>query len=64
MCSKSSAFRHVLRLATEVIPVVRRQAPTTLWTDQDPYGGRPACAGRQVPDAAAVIEASSAALAR
>ena len=26
------------RLATEVIPVVRRQAPTTLWTDQDPYG--------------------------
>lgn len=49
------------RLAAEVIPVVRRQAPTTLWTDQDPYGGRPACAGRQVPDAAAVIEASSAA---
>ena len=34
------------RLATEVIPVVRRQAPTTLWTDQDPYGGRPACVGR------------------
>jgi alkanesulfonate monooxygenase SsuD/methylene tetrahydromethanopterin reductase-like flavin-dependent oxidoreductase (luciferase family) len=48
------------RLATEVIPVVRGQAPTTLWTDQDPYGGRPAWAGRQVPDAAAVIEASSA----
>jgi alkanesulfonate monooxygenase SsuD/methylene tetrahydromethanopterin reductase-like flavin-dependent oxidoreductase (luciferase family) len=48
------------RVATEVIPVVRQQAPTTLWTSQDPYGGRPACAGRQVPDAAAVIEASSA----
>jgi alkanesulfonate monooxygenase SsuD/methylene tetrahydromethanopterin reductase-like flavin-dependent oxidoreductase (luciferase family) len=52
------------RLATEVIPVVRHQAPTTLWTDQDPYGGRPAFAGRQVTDAAAVIEASSADRAR
>ena len=49
------------RVATEVIPVVRQQAPTTLWTSQDPYGGRPAFAGRQVPDAAAVIEAASAA---
>jgi alkanesulfonate monooxygenase SsuD/methylene tetrahydromethanopterin reductase-like flavin-dependent oxidoreductase (luciferase family) len=48
------------RLATEVIPVVRRELPTTLWTDQDPYGGRPAFAGRQTPDAAAVIEAASA----
>ena len=48
------------RLATEVIPVVRKQAPTTLWTDQDPYGGRPAFAGRQVSDAAAVIDASRA----
>jgi hypothetical protein len=44
------------RLATEVIPVVRKHAPTTLWTDADPYGGRPAFAGRQVPDAAAVID--------
>jgi hypothetical protein len=48
------------RLATEVIPVVRRELPTTLWTDQDPYGGRPAFAGRQTPDAAAVIEEASA----
>ncbi|HEY3882320.1 MAG TPA: LLM class flavin-dependent oxidoreductase [Trebonia sp.] len=44
------------RLAAEVIPVVRKQAPTNLWTDEDPYGGRPAFAGRTVPDAAAVIE--------
>jgi len=44
------------RLATEVIPVVRREAPTTLWTDQDPYGRRPAFAGCEVPDAAAVID--------
>ena len=42
------------RVASEVIPVVRQQAPTTLWTSQDPYGGRPAFAGRQVPDAAGV----------
>ena len=48
------------RLATEVIPVVRRAAPTTLWTDQDPYGGRPAFTSRQVPDAAAVIDSSTA----
>lgn len=46
------------RLATEVIPVVRRETPTTLWTDQDPYGGRPAFTGRQTPDAAAVIESA------
>ncbi len=49
------------RLATEVMPVVRRAAPTTLWTDEDPYGGRPSFAGRQVPDAAAVIESASTA---
>jgi alkanesulfonate monooxygenase SsuD/methylene tetrahydromethanopterin reductase-like flavin-dependent oxidoreductase (luciferase family) len=47
------------RLASEVIPVVRRETPTTLWTEQDPYGRRPAFAGRQVPDAAALIEAAS-----
>jgi hypothetical protein len=47
------------RVASEVIPVVRQQAPTTLWTSQDPYGGRPAFAGRQVPDAAAVIEGAA-----
>jgi len=49
------------RLAAEVIPVVRKQLPTTLWTDEDPYGGRPAFAGRTVPDAAAVIERATAA---
>jgi alkanesulfonate monooxygenase SsuD/methylene tetrahydromethanopterin reductase-like flavin-dependent oxidoreductase (luciferase family) len=49
------------RLATEVIPVVRKEAPTTLWTDQDPYGGRPAFAGRQVANAAALVDASHAA---
>jgi hypothetical protein len=48
------------RLSAEVIPVVRQQLPTTLWTDQDPYGGRPAFTGRTVPDAAAVIEAATA----
>ena len=51
---------HILeRLATEVIPVVRQAAPTTLWTDQDPYGQRPAFTGAQQSDAAAVIQASS-----
>jgi hypothetical protein len=48
------------RLAAEVIPVVRAHAPTTLWTGQDPYGGRPAFTGRTVPDAAAVIDAAGA----
>ncbi|HEY0500033.1 MAG TPA: LLM class flavin-dependent oxidoreductase [Kutzneria sp.] len=46
------------RLASDVIPVVRKEAPTTLWTDADPYGGRPAFAGSQVPDAAAVVAAA------
>jgi hypothetical protein len=44
------------RLATEVIPVVRREAPTTLWTGQDPDGRRPAFTGRQVADAVAIID--------
>jgi alkanesulfonate monooxygenase SsuD/methylene tetrahydromethanopterin reductase-like flavin-dependent oxidoreductase (luciferase family) len=48
------------RLATEVIPVVRKAAPDTLWSDEDPYGGRPAFAGRTVPDAAAVIGGTAA----
>jgi alkanesulfonate monooxygenase SsuD/methylene tetrahydromethanopterin reductase-like flavin-dependent oxidoreductase (luciferase family) len=48
------------RLASEVIPVVRQEAPTTLWTDQDPYGGRPAFTGRQAPNAAAVIDTPAA----
>jgi alkanesulfonate monooxygenase SsuD/methylene tetrahydromethanopterin reductase-like flavin-dependent oxidoreductase (luciferase family) len=47
------------RLAAEVIPVVRKNAPTTLWTGQDPYGGRPAFAGSTVPDAAAVLAAAA-----
>ncbi|MGU3432550.1 LLM class flavin-dependent oxidoreductase [Actinomycetes bacterium M1A6_2h] len=34
------------RMAGEVIPTVRRAAPTTLWTEDDPYGGRPAVNGR------------------
>jgi alkanesulfonate monooxygenase SsuD/methylene tetrahydromethanopterin reductase-like flavin-dependent oxidoreductase (luciferase family) len=42
------------RLATEVIPVVRREVPSTLWGPEDPYGGRPAFAGRTVRDAAGV----------
>ena len=49
------------RLSAEVVPVVRQAAPTTLWTEADPYGGRPAFAGRTSPDAAAVIEKASAA---
>jgi len=44
------------RLASEVIPIVRRAAPTTLWSDQDPYGGRPAAYGRVAADAAAAVE--------
>ena len=46
------------RLAAEVLPIVRKAAPTTLWTDADPYGGRPAVHGRSVADAAAEIEKS------
>jgi alkanesulfonate monooxygenase SsuD/methylene tetrahydromethanopterin reductase-like flavin-dependent oxidoreductase (luciferase family) len=49
------------RLAAEVIPVVRKHTKTTLWSGEDPYGGRPAFAGRTIPDAAAVIDASGAA---
>jgi len=52
------------RLAAEVILVVRKHAPTTLWADEDPYAGRPALAGRTVPDAAAVIEGAAVAEAR
>ena len=47
------------RLATEVLPAIRREVKTTLWTDDDPYGGRPAFAGRTVPDAADVIAGAS-----
>lgn len=44
------------RFASEVIPVVRRAATTTLWTEEDPYGGRPAAHRRTVADAAAEVE--------
>jgi len=43
------------RFAAEVIPAVRAAAPTTLWEEADPYGGRPAVAGAHEPDAAARI---------
>jgi len=49
------------RLATEVMPVVRAQVQTTLWSGEDPYGGRPAFTGRTVRDAAAIIDAALAA---
>ena len=44
------------RLATEVLPVVRKAALDTLWSDDDPYDGCPAFAGSTAKDAAAVIE--------
>ncbi len=51
---------HILeRLATEVIPVVRKAAPTTLWSEEDPYGLRPAFTGAQQADAASVIDRAS-----
>ncbi len=43
------------RFASEVIPTVRRETATTLWSETDPYGLRPQFAGSEVPDAAAVI---------
>lgn len=46
------------RFATEVIPVVRRETSTTLWSEHDPYGLRPEFTGAEVDDAAAVIEAA------
>jgi len=52
-------FEILERFATEVIPTVRREAPTTLWGDDDPYGARPAFAGAQVADAAAAVSATS-----
>ena len=48
------------RLAADVIPAIRNIAPSTLWSDADPYGGRPAYRGSTVADAAAVIERASA----
>ena len=46
------------RLAAEVVPVVRRELPTTLWAAGDPYAGRPAFAGGGRADAAAAIEST------
>ncbi|RFA09237.1 luciferase [Subtercola boreus] len=34
----------VERFAAEIIPTVRREAPTTLWEEADPFAGRPAFA--------------------
>jgi alkanesulfonate monooxygenase SsuD/methylene tetrahydromethanopterin reductase-like flavin-dependent oxidoreductase (luciferase family) len=49
------------RFALEVIPAVRAAAPTTLWSEGDPYAGRPqsGLAGKTgtEPDAAARIDA-------
>jgi alkanesulfonate monooxygenase SsuD/methylene tetrahydromethanopterin reductase-like flavin-dependent oxidoreductase (luciferase family) len=36
------------RFATEVVPTVRREAPSTLWEADDPYSTRPAFAGGQL----------------
>lgn len=47
------------RFASEVIPIVRKAAPTALWGEEDPYGGRPAAHGRVVRDAAAEIAKAS-----
>ncbi|MFE6255984.1 LLM class flavin-dependent oxidoreductase [Agromyces sp. NPDC057865] len=44
------------RLATEVVPVLRRELPTTLWGSGDPYATRPSSAGGRA-DAAAPIAA-------
>ena len=52
------------RFATEVIPTVRREAPSTLWEQEDPYATRPAFAGAQTADAAAIVESSSRLLER
>ncbi|MFF3380683.1 LLM class flavin-dependent oxidoreductase [Streptomyces sp. NPDC002680] len=48
------------RFASEVIPTVRKAAPTTLWSDADPYGGRPAVHGRTVGDAADQVDRAQA----
>jgi alkanesulfonate monooxygenase SsuD/methylene tetrahydromethanopterin reductase-like flavin-dependent oxidoreductase (luciferase family) len=52
------------RFATEVVPVLRRELPTTLWTDDDPYTGRPSAHGATVADAAAAIAAGTRELVR
>ncbi|KQM80610.1 LLM class flavin-dependent oxidoreductase [Agromyces sp. Leaf222] len=49
------------RLASEVFPVLRREFPTTLWGEGDPYAARPAFAGGSETDAAAIVESTGAA---
>ncbi|WP_020646304.1 hypothetical protein [Amycolatopsis balhimycina] len=39
--------------------MVRAAAPTALWTEHDPYGGRPAVHGRTAADAAGTIEGAA-----
>ncbi|MDF2664934.1 MAG: coenzyme F420-dependent N5,N10-methylene tetrahydromethanopterin reductase [Microbacterium sp.] len=43
------------RFATEVIPVLRRELPTTLWTDADPAGARPEVAVAGVRDRSSTL---------
>jgi hypothetical protein len=50
------AFGHSLQSFSLPTMIVRKAAPDTLWSDEDPYGGRPAFAGGTVKDAAAIIE--------
>ncbi|MEV5847500.1 hypothetical protein AB0M32_36620 [Streptomyces sp. NPDC051985] len=56
MIPHEQQLRMLERFASEVVPVVRKAAPTTLWTDADPYGGRPAVRGRTVADAANEVD--------
>jgi alkanesulfonate monooxygenase SsuD/methylene tetrahydromethanopterin reductase-like flavin-dependent oxidoreductase (luciferase family) len=50
------------RFASEVVPVARREFPTTLWGAGDPYAERPAVAGAGQADAAAVVEGARSGL--
>ncbi|NYD67307.1 LLM class flavin-dependent oxidoreductase [Agromyces atrinae] len=45
------------RFAAEVVPVVRREFPTTLWGEGDPYATRPAVHGATEKDAASAVSA-------
>jgi alkanesulfonate monooxygenase SsuD/methylene tetrahydromethanopterin reductase-like flavin-dependent oxidoreductase (luciferase family) len=56
MISHEQQLDMLERFASEVIPIVRKAAPTTLWSEADPYGGRPAAYGRTVADAAGEID--------
>ena len=50
------------RFAAEVVPTARREFPTTLWGDGDPYAARPSVAGASEADAAAVVDTARAEL--